>query len=155
VEVRTATPADVPIVRELFAEYLAGLGIDLAFQAFDEELAALPGRYAPPTGRLFLARAGDLAAGCIALRQLDERRCEMKRLYVRPTHRGLGLGRVLALRAIEEATVIGYEAVYLDTLPSMAAAIELYRALGFAPTEPYCHNPVPGAMFFFKSLRPI
>ena len=152
-EVRAATPADIPVVRELFTEYATGLGIDLAFQAFDEERAQLPGRYAPPTGRLFLAWDGDTAAGCIALRGLDEHRCEMKRLYVRPAYRGTGLGRVLAIRAIEEATAIGYASVYLDTLPSMAAAIELYKSLGFVPTEPYCHNSVPGALFLFKLIR--
>jgi ribosomal protein S18 acetylase RimI-like enzyme len=153
VEVRAATAADIPIVRELFTEYATGLGIDLAFQSFAEERDALPGRYAPPSGRLLLAWDGDTAAGCIALRRLDEHRCEMKRLYVRPAYRGTGLGRVLTVRAIAEATAIGYAGVYLDTLPSMARAIELYRSLGFVPTEPYCHNPVPGALFLFKPLR--
>jgi ribosomal protein S18 acetylase RimI-like enzyme len=153
VEVRATTPADVPTVRELFTEYATGLGIDLAFQAFDEERAQLPGRYAPPTGRLLLAWDGESVAGCIALRELDDHRCEMKRLYVRPAYRGTGLGRVLAVRAIEEATAIGYAGVYLDTLPSMAAAIELYKSLGFVPSERYCHNPVPGELFLYKPLR--
>jgi len=153
VEVRAATLADIPTVRELFTEYATALGIDLEFQHFAEELAELPGHYAPPSGRLLVAWDGTVAAGCIALRPLDGERCEMKRLYVRPAYRGRGVGRLLATQVLEEAAFIGYTSMCLDTLPSMAGAIELYRALGFAPTEPYCHNPVPGALFFCKAVR--
>ena len=153
-ELRAATAADIPTVRALFAEYAAGIGVDLCFQKFDEELAGLPGSYAPPTGRLIVAWDGETAAGCIALRRLDEGRCELKRLYVRPAFRGRGLGRLLASRALEEAAAAGYAAAYLDTLPSMTEAAALYRVLGFAPTEPYRHNPVPGALFFAKTLIP-
>jgi ribosomal protein S18 acetylase RimI-like enzyme len=154
VDVRDATATDLPTVRELFTEYAEGLGIDLAFQSFDEELASLPGRYAPPTGRLLVAWDGDTAAGVIALRQLDGTRCEMKRLYVRPAYRGCGLGRLLAVCVLEEAVALGYSTMYLDTLPSMVGAIKLYQSMGFTPIEPYCHNPVPGALFLAKSLQP-
>lgn len=152
-EIREATATDVPTVRELFQEYAAGLGIDLCFQRFDEELAGLPGPYAPPVGRLFVGWEGETPAGCVAFRRLDGSRCELKRLYVRPAFRGRGLGRLLADRALTEAEAAGYETACLDTLPSMAEAIALYRALGFVATEPYCHNPVPGALFFARPLR--
>ena len=152
-EIREATADDIPTVRVLFSEYAASLGVDLCFQKFDEELTGLPGAYAPPTGRLLVAWDGQTPAGCIALRRLGEGRCELKRLYVRPAYRGRGLGRLLACRALEEAAAAEYESVCLDTLPSMTEAIALYRALGFAPTEPYCHNPVPGALYLAKSLR--
>jgi putative acetyltransferase len=154
VEIREAAAADIPTVRALFEEYAAGLGVSLCFQKFDEELAGLPGAYAPPSGRLLVAWEDGTAAGCIALRQLTEGRCELKRLYVRPAFRGRGLGRLLANRALEEAAAAGHESACLDTLPSMTEAVALYRALGFVPTEPYCHNPVPGALFFTKSLAP-
>ncbi len=153
-DISDAGASDISLVRDLFTEYAAGLGVDLSFQAFDEELAGLPGRYAPPAGRILLARDGDAAAGCIALRSLGYGRCEMKRLYVRPAHRGRGVGRLLIGRLLDEARRIGYECMYLDTLPSMVGAIKLYRSLGFTPSEPYCHNPVPGALFLCKTLRP-
>lgn len=154
VEIREAAVDDIPTVRVLFLEYAVSLGIDLCFQKFDEELASLPGAYAPPTGKLLVAWDEQTPAGCIAFRQLGEGRCELKRLYVRPAFRGRGLGRLLATRALEEARNAGYESASLDTLPSMTEAIALYRALGFTPTDPYCHNPVPGALFFAKSLGP-
>lgn len=153
-EIREVTAADIPTVRALFAEYAAALGVDLCFQKFDEELAGLPGSYAPPTGQLLVAWDGETPAGCIAFRRLDEARCELKRLYVRATFRGRGLGRLLASRALAGAEAAGYTSAYLDTLPSMTEAVALYRALGFRPTEPYCHNPVAGALFFTKSLGP-
>jgi len=155
VDVRDARAEDISLVRDLFTEYAVGLDVDLSFQAFDEELAGLPGRYAPPAGRLLVAWDGDGAAGCIALRPIGEGQGEMKRLYVRPAYRGRGLGRLLVSRVLDEARVIGYERVYLDTLPSMVGAIELYRSLGFTPIEPYCHNPVPGTLFLCKTLRPV
>ena len=151
-EIREAAAADIPTVRALFEEYAAGLGVSLCFQKFDEELAGLPGAYAPPTGRLLVAWEDGMAAGCIAFRRLGEGRCELKRLYVRPAFRGRGLGRLLANRALGAAAAAGYESARLDTLPSMTEAVALYRALGFVPTEPYCNNPVPGALFFAKSL---
>ncbi len=115
--------------RELFREYQVSLGIDLCFQGFEEEMAALPGTYAPPQGRLYVAFVDGRPAGCIALRPFEGQQCEMKRLYVRPGFRGQSLGRKLAQRVISEAREIGYAALLLDTLPTMTAAQELYRSL--------------------------
>lgn len=148
VEIRAAElPRDLAAARGLFREYAASLDVDLAFQGFEAELAALPGRYAPPAGRLLLAWKGAAAVGCVALRPLDGGTCEMKRLYVRPAARGERLGRRLAERICAEARAIGYARICLDTLPSMISAIGLYTALGFKPIEPYVFNPVPGTRF--------
>lgn len=147
-------PEDLPEVVALFREYADGLDIDLAFQGFAAELATLPGKYAPPGGRLLLARdATGVAVGCVALRPIDAERCEMKRLYVRPGGRGSGLGRRLAARICDEARAAGYARICLDTLPTMASAIGLYRSLGFRPIDPYVFNPVPGTRFLGRELR--
>jgi GNAT superfamily N-acetyltransferase len=151
-EIREAVGAEVGLVAELFCEYAELLGIDLSFQGFEDELAGLPGAYATPGGRLLLALDGAVAAGCVGLRPLEFGICEMKRLYVRPPHRGTGLGRTLALAVIGEARAIGYERMRLDTLPSMGAAHDLYRSLGFAEIEPYAVNPVPGTAFLELNL---
>ena len=140
-------------VRALFQEYAASLGIHLCFQNFDKELAGLPGGYAPPTGRLLVAVDEDRLAGCVALRRIDARVCEMKRLYVRPAHRGTGLGRKLAEAVIAAAREIGYAKMRLDTLPSMIAAIKLYDSLGFADTQPYRFNPVEGVRYMELVLK--
>jgi len=145
---------DVDHARELFKEYEAWLGIDLCFQNFEKELAELPGKYAPPDGRLLLAVENGNVAGCVALRKIGEGICEIKRLFLRPAFRGKGLGRQLAERIIRDAREIGYQRMRLDTLPpKMNDAIALYRSLGFKEIEPYYDNPVPGAKFMELDLR--
>ena len=146
-------PSDIAATRELFVEYAASLGFDLAFQEFDAELASLPGDYRTPCGAILLARAGAAVAGCVALRPLAADTCEMKRLYVRGAHRGLGLGRTLATAVIEHARRIGYETMRLDTVPAMHQAAALYESLGFRDIEPYRFNPIPGTRYMELNLR--
>jgi len=142
------------LVRELFREYQATLGLDLCFQNFEEELAALPGKYAPPGGRLYLASAVGGLAGCIALRGLDCGCCEMKRLYVREKYRGYGVGRALAEKIIADAGEMGYSRMVLDTYAGlMKAAVTLYRGLGFTETGPYYDNPNEGVLYLELKLR--
>lgn len=141
------TPEQVATVRTLFQEYAASVGFDLGFQQFDDELAALPGDYAPPAGRLLLAAEGEQAAGCVALHALGDNVAEMKRLYIRPAFRGRGVGRMLAAAVIAEAQRIGYRALRLDTVPTMQAAIGLYESLGFRPIAPYRYNPIVGTIY--------
>ena len=140
-------------VRSLFREYEQSLDVDLCFQGFEEELAGLPGRYAPPEGTLLLALVADAAAGCIAVRPLDDEACEMKRLYVRDAFKGKGFGRALAEQAIDWARGVGYERMMLDTLPSMKAAQRLYERLGFRDVESYRFNPVGGTRYMELRLR--
>jgi putative acetyltransferase len=144
--------ADVATARALFEEYQQSLGFSLCFQNFDQELATLPGAYAPPEGRLFLAFSGDEPAGCIALRKIGEEICEMKRLWVRPAFRGTGLGRRLVETLMADARGIGYRRIRLDTLPSMAAAQALYLALGFLDIPPYNDHPIEGTRFMEAPL---
>jgi ribosomal protein S18 acetylase RimI-like enzyme len=145
---QAASPAEIEAVRGLFREYERWVNEPCCFTSFEQELAALPGDYAAPGGRLFLAREAGAAAACAALRRLDAKTGEMKRLYVRPAFQGRGLGRRLADAVIAAAHEAGYARLVLDTLPKMASAIALYRALGFAPRGPYSPQPTPGAIFF-------
>lgn len=147
------TPDDVALCRSLFEEYEKSIGISLEFQGFRDEVATLPGAYAPPRGALLFARQGGEVAGCIALRPLDAQEAEIKRLYVRPAFRGTGLGERLVHAVSERARAAGYRALRLDTLASMAAAMRLYARLGFAETAPYHAATRPGMRFFRKPLE--
>jgi putative acetyltransferase len=139
-------------VRPLFLEYAGSLSFGLEFQDFERELAGLPGDYAPPVGALLLARVSGTPAGCVALRRIEAGTAELKRLYVRPGHRGLGLGRLLAEAVVEHARELEYQRLRLDTAPEMAAAHELYRRLGFREIEAYRDNPIAGARFLELDL---
>jgi ribosomal protein S18 acetylase RimI-like enzyme len=153
-DIRIASSGEeIEIVRRLFREYHASLGVDLCFQNFESELAELPGKYSAPEGRLYLAFEGADVAGCVGLRKIEGGICELKRLYVPPSHRGRGIGRLLAFRAITDAREIGYDRMRLDTLPSMQPAQRLYRELGFRQIAPYTENPVQGALFMELKLR--
>ena len=149
-------PADIATAAALFEEYAAGLGVDLGYQGFPAELAGLPGAYAPPAGELLLAEgeSGE-ALGCVALRPLEGRCvCEMKRLYVRPAGRRLGLGQALVAEIMAKAAAVGYAEMKLDTLPSMGAAAALYRKLGFAEIAPYYVSPIAGTLYLSRALLP-
>ncbi len=155
IRIETATTEeDFALARTLFLEYAAGLGIDLCFQGFDDELGRMAEMYGPPGGRLLLARdeEGGEAAGCVGLRPLDEATGEMKRMYVRPAYRGRGVGQVLATAVLDAAREMGYVRVRLDTLPSMREAQTLYHSLGFIEIAPYRENPVPGARYLEAAL---
>ncbi|MFZ0307278.1 MAG: GNAT family N-acetyltransferase [Candidatus Sulfotelmatobacter sp.] len=147
------TSTQVVQARELFLEYAQSLGFSLCFQNFDKELAALPGDYSPPEGRLLLVECEVQLAACAALHKLDQGICEMKRLYLRPQFRGRGLGRALAHRIIAEARQIGYRRMRLDTVePVMKDAVAMYRKLGFKEIAPYRSNPIAGAMYMELEL---
>ena len=153
-----ATATDFAQARALFQEYATWLAVDLCFQGFAEELAALPGAYAPPRGLLMLAGPADAAIGCIALRPLavagssSGETAEVKRLYVRPAARGTGLGKRLVQTVIDGARAIGYRELKLDTLDRMAEARSLYTQLGFGECAPYYDNPIPGAVYMTRPL---
>jgi GNAT superfamily N-acetyltransferase len=149
--------AEIEMVRGLFREYADSLGVDLSFQNFERELRELPGAYAPPRGRLFLAyhlgaNRGKQVAGCGALRPLSPETCEMKRLYVRREFRGLGVGRSLAEALVAAAQEIGYRAMRLDTLPAMQEAHALYLGMKFKEIPAYTHNPISGTRFLELDL---
>ena len=150
--VNVVTAGQLAQVRELFEEYWSSFGFTPCFQNFSGELAALPGDYAPPAGRLWLALVEGQAAGCAALRRLDGDTCEFKRLFVRSQYRGLGLGRQLLARVIAEAKAAGYRQLVCDTMPVMADALAMYRRAGFERTEAYSGHPAPGAIFLRLAL---
>lgn len=154
-EIATATaPQDIADCAALFSAYAGSLGVDLSYQGFEVELSDLPGKYAPPRGALLLARfTGGEAIGCVAVRPIDSAGCcEMKRLYVAPQGRRLGLGKALVEAVIAKAVSIGYREMCLDTLPDMAEAIALYRRLGFRDIPPYYDTPVAGTIFMALKL---
>jgi putative acetyltransferase len=144
---------EIAIVRSLMREYQQRLGVDLSFQGFAAELHALPGSYAPPSGRLLLAWHEQTPVGCAALQRVTSSRAEMKRLYVPPSARGLGVGRRLVTQLLAEAQAIGYAEVVLDTLPTMNEAQRLYEQFGFRDIEPYRANPIAGTRYLGKTLR--
>jgi putative acetyltransferase len=140
-------------VHKLFRHYADSLGFDLEFQKFSQELATLPGEYAPPSGCILLADVSGEIVGCAALRPLKNRICEMKRLYVIPEYRGQKIGRDLALSIINEARELGYERMRLDTIESMKAAKALYLSLGFRQIKPYRYNPLENPTFMELELN--
>jgi ribosomal protein S18 acetylase RimI-like enzyme len=152
--VAISEPEDYEILGRLVREYADGLGIDLSFQHFDEELAGLASQYGPPAGRAFLAwsPSGE-AAGCVAVRRFDGDICEMKRLYIRPDFRGLRLGRRLAAAAVEAAKELGYRVMRLDTMAFMKEANGLYRSMGFKEIAAYRHNPIENPIFMELALE--
>jgi putative acetyltransferase len=150
--VEATNESQLATIRRLFLEYADTLGFELDFQNFDRDINELPGKYAPPDGKLLLASCGGQVAGCVALRRHSQDICEMKRLWVRPPFRGKKIGRLLAEKVIEEARRIGYRRMVLDTIETMTEAVALYRSLGFVQTDAYYHNPLAGATYFEKDL---
>jgi GNAT superfamily N-acetyltransferase len=145
-------PDDLKHVIAILREYVASPSVSLAFQNYEAEFAALPGKYAPPGGCLLLAWKGSAVVGCAALRRVDETTCEMKRVYVRPAARGENLGRLLVESILAEARAQGYARICLDVLPEFSAAQRIYESLGFLPAEPVAFNPVPGTKFLALEL---
>jgi len=152
-EIRHARfPQDLETIKDIFREYIGSATVSLAFQDYEAEFAALPGKYAAPQGRLLLAWRGERVVGCVALRQVDATTCEMKRVYVRPEARGEQLGRRLVERILDEARAAGYARMCLDVLPEFSAAQQIYAALGFTDAPPITFNPVPGTRFLGLDL---
>jgi putative acetyltransferase len=154
IEIGTAqTPEDLESIRGLFRQYQHGLGVDLCFQDFEAELAGLPGKYAAPTGALLIARDGDVACGCVAVRPMEGTICEMKRLFVRPDRRGRGLGRRLAEAILIQARSLGYTTMRLDTLERLTEAMCLYESMGFRRISAYYDNPLIGVVYWELELQ--
>lgn len=147
-----AAPSDLEIIRTFMLEYAAERKLDLSFQGFEGEVAGLPGAYAPPNGILLLARVDGAPLGSVAVRPDSPGVAELKRLYLRPGARGLGLGRRLVIAALHWSRTAGYRRIRLDTVPGMEVAQALYRSLDFHPIPPYRHNPIPGVQFFERDL---
>lgn len=153
---RARSVQDFEATRSLFAAYAKAMGLDLAFQEFDTELGSLPGKYAPPTGEILLAcDSAGIVLGCVAVRPLTPDCCEMKRLYILPGGRGMGLGKKLVNAIMDVAGCLGYKEIKLDTLPSMVQALSLYRGLGFVATAPYYITPLTGTIFLVRSLSSV
>lgn len=148
----SATTDQMSIVRTLFLEYQDYLGVDLCFQGFSEELETLPGRYAKPRGFVLLAMDDAYPCGCVAVRPLDKEKAELKRLFVRPGLQGYGIGGKLFESAMAGAKKLNYGHIFLDTLPQMQIAQEMYIKNGFVETEPYIHNPVEGVKYYECAL---
>ena len=149
---REAVLGDMEGVRLLIREYVASMGLDLSFQGLEEELESLPGKYAQPHGALIVAEADGALCGCVALRKIGDGICEMKRLFVKDSQKGKGIGRELVRRIIEEGREKGYRTMRLDTLSTMKSALKLYGAFGFRETDAYVFNPIEGAVYLEKSL---
>lgn len=145
-------PDDLGDIVSIFREYVGSASVSLDFQEYEHEFAELPGKYAPPQGRLLLACDGNSVLGCAALRCVDDATCEMKRVYVRPEARGMKLGRRLVEALLAEAKLAGYSRICLDVLPEFAIAQNLYLSLGFFPAPPVSFNPVPGTRFLALTL---
>ncbi len=143
----------IPIVKMLFEEYQEELDIDLCFQGFEEELRNLPGKYGPPKGALLLILDGSAPVGCGALKDLGDSVCELKRIYVRPQYRNVGVGKDITLTLLEHADSLRYTTARLDSLKRLVAAIRLYERLGFRLTEPYNHNPEPDVVYMERPVR--
>jgi len=150
--ISASTNSHMQTLRGLFREYEQFLQVDLCFQQFEEELAGLPGKYAAPQGALLLAMVDGRAAGCVAMRPLEEGLCEMKRLFVRPPYLGLGIGGRLAREVIERARTAGYDRMCLDTLEKLRPALALYKRLGFTECSAYYANPLPGVVYLERKL---
>lgn len=149
-----ASDADYATAAILFREYAAGLGVDLCFQGFERELSNLSEVYGPPRGQLLLARVGEASAGCAALRPMADDLCELKRMYVRPQHRGQGIGQQMLDELLTAARRLGYQKMRLDTLSHLTSALSLYRRNGFTECGPYYRNPTPGVVYMEKVLLP-
>ncbi len=150
--IAAGTPGEYAIGKKLFQEYIATLKVDIGFQNVPRELSELETRYGPPGGVLLLAiHAGDYV-GCAGVRRLDDNYCELKRMYVKPGNRGLGIGRLLLDQCLVHARGLGYSAIRLDTLPSMQAALRMYREAGFATIDAYYENPHRYVIFMEKTL---
>ena len=145
-------PGDFATAHALFVEYRTELNVDLCFQSFTAELDNLPAIYAPPTGRLIIARVDGKIAGCVAVKIIDAKTCEMKRLYIKPEFRGKKAGVALVKKIIDIAREIGYKTMRLDTLVSLERAVSIYKRVGFKSIPPYYHNPLPNVLFFEKAL---
>jgi GNAT superfamily N-acetyltransferase len=151
--IQAETPEQIEQARKIFREYEVWIGLSLCFQDFDAEVANLPGKYAAPDGRLFLAFSDEKLAGCVALRKLEEGVCEMKRLFVKEDFRGLRIGIKLIEKLIDEARLIGYKTLRLDTYPpKMGKAVGIYESYGFREIPAYYHNPYGDSLFMELDL---